>query len=92
MRVSRGVTGSLCFFLVLFGSISLFGGKRLPNPLLAPDFHGEMYLMRAIASAEYRRHMTTRSPRWGTVGLPVNAFRTLVKPFTAHLQRVGVVS
>ena len=40
MRVSRGVTGSLCFLLVLFGSISLFGGKRLPNPLLAPDSHG----------------------------------------------------
>ena len=40
MRVSRGLSGSLCFVLVLFGSISLFGGKLLPNPLLAPDSRG----------------------------------------------------
>jgi hypothetical protein len=52
-------------------------------------FHDDTYLMRAISSVEYRKHMTTRSPRWGTVGLPAKAFRTLVKPFTAHLQRAG---
>lgn len=34
------LTATLCFALVLFGSISLFGGKLLPNPLFTPDSHG----------------------------------------------------
>jgi cytochrome c peroxidase len=34
------LTGSLCFALVLFSSISLFGDKLLPNPLFTPDSNG----------------------------------------------------
>lgn len=49
--------------------------------------HDDVYLMRAITSADYRLHMTTRSPKWGTVGLPSKAFRTLVKPFTSILAK-----
>ena len=55
-------------------------------------FHDDTYLMRAISSADYRKHMTTRSPRWGTVGLPAKAFRNLVKPFTAHLRLPALAS
>lgn len=41
MSVPRPLfTGSLCFGLVLFGVISLFAGKLLPNPLFTSDAHG----------------------------------------------------
>lgn len=66
-------------------------------PFVLPDnttdaftFRDDTYLMRAIAAEDYRQHMTTRSPRWGTVGLPAKAFRNLVKPFTALIQKSAV--
>jgi cytochrome c peroxidase len=34
------LTAFLCFALALFGSISLFGAKLLPNPLFTPDSSG----------------------------------------------------
>jgi len=34
------LTAGLCFCLLLFGSLSLFGGKFLPNPLLTPNSGG----------------------------------------------------
>jgi cytochrome c peroxidase len=41
MSFSRPLlTGSLCLALVSFGTISVFGGKLLPNPLLTPDPSG----------------------------------------------------
>lgn len=58
----------------------------------APDafeFREDKYLMRAVTAADYRRHMTVRSPRWGTVGLPAKTFRELVKPFTAFVLQAG---
>jgi hypothetical protein len=39
------------------------------------------YLLRAVPVDEYRRHMRVRSPKWGTVMLPADAFRDLVRPF-----------
>jgi hypothetical protein len=39
------------------------------------------YLFRAIAIDDYRPHMRLRSPRWGTVNLPSDVFRSLVRPF-----------
>jgi len=59
---------------------------------LAPDFalpddtedlwtwNGSRYLFRAVAVAGYREHMRVRSPRWGTVSLPHEDFRRLVRP------------
>jgi hypothetical protein len=43
-------------------------------------WRGRRYLFRAIATADYREHMRTRSPRWGTVTLPREVFRQLVRP------------
>jgi hypothetical protein len=43
-------------------------------------YRGRRYLYRAVAVDDYRRHMRSRSPKWGTVGLPGSAFRTLVRP------------
>src|SRR5436305_7129003 len=40
MRKSRWLTGIFSFALVLFGAISLFGGKLLPNPLHTSDPSG----------------------------------------------------
>jgi hypothetical protein len=45
------------------------------------------YLMRAVAAADYRAEMTRRSARWGTVHLPTEAFRRLVRPFSAFLKK-----
>jgi hypothetical protein len=44
-------------------------------------FRGSRYLFRAVDVEEYRLHMKTRSPRWGTVSLPTRAYRSLVRPF-----------
>lgn len=45
------------------------------------EWKGSRYLVRAVAAGDYRRHMRVRSPRWGTVCLPTEAFRELVRPF-----------
>jgi hypothetical protein len=48
-----------------------------------PDLHvcrGRRYLFRAVDVDDYRRHMRVRSPRWGTVTLPLAAFRSVVRP------------
>ena len=41
---------------------------------------GRRYLMRAVPVDDYHRHMRVRSPRWGTVHLPMAAFREVVRP------------
>ena len=38
------------------------------------------YLLRAVPSADYRRFMRVRSPKWDTVTLPHAVFRSLVRP------------
>src|SRR3954447_17740205 len=43
-------------------------------------FRGRRYLLRAVAVDDYREHMRVRSPRWDTVTLPKDAFRSLVRP------------
>lgn len=40
MRALRGITLILTFLVVFLGSIALFGGRFLPNPLLTPDATG----------------------------------------------------
>jgi hypothetical protein len=45
------------------------------------DFRGDKYLLRAVTLDEYCQHVRTRSPKWGTVGLPGAMFRKLVRPF-----------
>lgn len=48
-------------------------------------FRGRRYLFRAVEIHEYRRHMRVRSPRWKTVCLPTNVFRSLVRPLSDFL-------
>ncbi len=42
---------------------------------------GRWYAVRAIALDDYEGSMKTRSPRWGTVDLPREAFERLARPF-----------
>ncbi len=64
----------------------VFAYHLLPSVALPEDtddlwsWHGRRYLFRAVAVEDYRRHMRVRSPRWGTVGLPRDSFREIVRP------------
>lgn len=49
------------------------------------SFREHAYLMRAVEVTAYRAAMRRRSPKWGTVSLPVAAFRRSVKPFSDFL-------
>ena len=45
-------------------------------------WRGRRYLFRAVTVRDYRRHMRVRSPRWGTVCLPLSVFRAVVRPLS----------
>jgi len=47
------------------------------------NWRGRHYLFRAVPAADYRTSMRSRSPSWGTVDLPREVFRNLVRPL-AH--------
>jgi hypothetical protein len=70
-----------------FQGLFVFVYRVMPTvllPLGTPDlwlWRDRFYLLRAVTVEDYRRHMTVRSPRWGTVMLPTAAFRNLVRPF-----------
>jgi hypothetical protein len=75
----------------LFGpgsqGLLVFAYQLLPSVALPDDtddlwtWRGRRYLLRAIPVSAYRQHMRVRSPKWGTVGLPGQVFRELVRPF-----------
>jgi hypothetical protein len=50
-------------------------------------WRGRRYLLRAVEVNDYQRHMRVRSPKWGTVDLPREAYRKLVQPLH-HYTRV----
>jgi hypothetical protein len=57
-------------------------------PRGTPDvfvFRGRVYLIRGVLVDDYRAHMRTRSPRWGTVHLLASDFCELVKPISHFL-------
>jgi hypothetical protein len=56
------------------------------------EWHDRRYLLRAVAVDLFRRHMRTRSPRWGTVDMPGATFRQLARPFSAFLHDDGTLS
>jgi hypothetical protein len=69
-----------------FQDLLVFAYHVLPGVELPEDtedlwtWRGQRYLLRAIAAADYRRHMRVRSPKWDTVTLPRAVFRELVRP------------
>src|SRR4051794_40744799 len=65
----------------------LVSAYRLPPPIemdaRTPALHafrGRRSLSRAGGACASHRHMRVRSPRWGTVCLPLGVFRSLVRP------------
>lgn len=79
-KLGGGFRGVLAFVYHLAPTVELPSG--------VPDlfaFRGRAFLVRGVAVCEYRTHMRTRSPRWGTVHLPTADFRRLVKPITHFL-------
>jgi hypothetical protein len=71
--------------LLLFAYDLPPGVEMPPCTPTCSGFRGRTYLFRGVPVGAYRRHMRTRSPRWRTVHLPSDRFRTLVKPVTDFL-------
>lgn len=71
-----GATALFAFLYRLLPTVSV--------PAASADlftWRGDQYLVRAVTVEDYLLHMRVRSPKWGTVGLPGAAFRTLARPF-----------
>jgi hypothetical protein len=76
----------------LFGpgyqGLLVFSYHVLPEVSLAHNvedlwtWRGRRYLFRAVPASDYRTSMRSRSPRWGTVTLPRDVFRDLVRPLS----------
>jgi hypothetical protein len=79
-RLGAGFRGVLAFVYDLDLNVWLPAGT--PDQFV---FRGRIYLMRGVLVGDYRAHMRTRSPRWGTVHLATDDFRTLVKPISYFL-------
>lgn len=76
-HLGDGFRGVLAFVYHLAADVRLAAST--------PDLfahRGELFLVRGVNIDDYRRHMRTRSPRWGTVHLAADDFRTLVKPMS----------
>ncbi|TVQ62108.1 MAG: hypothetical protein EA378_06490 [Phycisphaerales bacterium] len=48
------------------------------------------YAVRAVRIRDYRAHMKTRSPRWGTVHLPASRFDELSSPLAPPIAGLGL--
>lgn len=72
--------GVLAFVYDIRKPFQLSDGTRDVFP-----FRDQVYLMRGIAVADYRKHMRLRSKKWRTVHLPSAAFREVVRPFSDFL-------
>ena len=60
------------------------------DPPLTPEpgmyeHKGRWYYLVGIDLAEYRNHMRRRSPKWETVALPAEHFRSLARPIDSWL-------
>lgn len=79
-RLGESFRGVLAFVYQVLPTVALPAGT--------PDlfaYRDRLYLARGVCVEAYRDHMTARSPRWGTVHLPADDFRRLVKPFSTFL-------
>ena len=69
-----------------YRGLLVFAYHVLAGVLLPDDvedlwtWRGRRYLLRAVPSADYRKFMRVRSPKWDTVTLPHAVFRELVRP------------
>ena len=59
------------------------GASERLQPVDGPDHMPDR--MMAVDLAEYRDHMRRRSPKWETVALPAEDFRSLARPIEEWL-------
>lgn len=71
-------------FGVGFESLLVFAyrldAEGAPPPQVVHTFREARYVYAAIRLNDYVRHARVRSPKWGTVSLPVARFAELVRP------------
>lgn len=60
-------------------------GGPAPPPGLAHRFRELTYVFAGVPLEEYRTHARLRSPKWGTVHLPVGEFARFVRPIADWL-------
>jgi hypothetical protein len=56
-----------------------------PPAEIAHRFHGLHYVFAAVPLTDYSTHARVRSPKWGTVNVPVRTFRQHVRPVAQWL-------
>jgi hypothetical protein len=84
-RFGPGYQGLLVF------NYELSADVKLPPGTLDEWTHQERrYLLRAVPARLYRQYKRTRSPKWGTVGLPTAIYRAIVKPISAYTRPQAV--
>jgi hypothetical protein len=49
------------------------------------EFRERQYAFLGVRAADYHAHERLRSPRWGTVSLPIGRFRRMARPFAEWL-------
>lgn len=79
LRRWRGVFGDRYEPMLVFAYWLLAGPQHEPTPEVHV-FRNEYYAFLAVSASEYEAHARTRSPKWGTVTVPVRSFRELVTP------------
>lgn len=70
-----------------FGALLVFAYRLdtdgSPPEEIVHEYHGTGYIFAGVPIDEYRLHARVRSPKWGTVNLPVQEFASRVRPI-AH--------
>jgi hypothetical protein len=79
LRRWRGVFGDRYEPMLVFVYWLLAGPQREPTSEVHV-FRNEYYAFLAVSASAYEAHARTRSPKWGTVTVPVRSFRELVTP------------
>lgn len=79
-RFGPSFRGVLAFVYHILPEVELMAGT--PDQF---EFRNRLYLIRGVSVIDYRAAMRPRSPRWGTVHLTKDAFRSVVKPFSHFL-------
>jgi hypothetical protein len=80
-----------------YQGLLVFAYHLLPGVRVAEEtddlwtWRGRRYLLRGIATSDYRDAMVVRSPRWGTVTLGREDFRRLVRPLTYFVQGPSIL-
>lgn len=51
-----------------------------PPPEIVHDYRGQRYVFAGVPLSDYKAHARLRSPKWGTVSMPVAEFARFVRP------------